>query len=96
VSAPLTATLLAGRVIPATFAAQLRAANDAPAGSPLTRTPKMSFPYRGEPQPGKAIPGTVNGACTSPASCDGQETCWLAANTPSDCQPMLTLVPIDT
>jgi hypothetical protein len=83
-------------VTPGSFGAQVRARNGAAAGSPLTRTPAASGAASGAPQPGNAIRGSDSSRSARRASCAGHDVSCIAACTPSDCQPMLTLVPMAT
>jgi hypothetical protein len=90
------ATLPAGSVTPASLGAQTRAASGAAAGSPLIRRPEASGAASGAPHPGKAISGNDRSRCARRASCAGHDVSCDVASTPSDCQPMLTLVPTAT
>src|SRR5688572_11306476 len=96
VVAAAIATLRAGSSTPGRLGAQLRLPAGAPAASPERRTPDARGAASGERQPGALMRGSLIDRPASFESCAGHDDSWVAAMTPSDCHPMLTLVPMAT
>lgn len=96
VLAAAIATLCAGSVTPASFGAQDRLPGSVAAPSPESRLPEASGAMNGERQPGDATSGIDCDRLASIASWLVHDCCCEPAKTPSLCQPMLMLVPIDT
>lgn len=96
VSAALIATFSTGSFTSARSGAQDSVDTSAPAGSPLIRRPEASGAASGERQPVPLMYGWVRSCPASSASWAGHDVAWDAATTPSDCQPMLMLVPTAT
>jgi hypothetical protein len=96
VRAPSIATLPVGSVTPGSLGAHWRERNGRPAASPERRRPVDSRVSSGAAQPGYAMSGSESSRCASRASCAGHEVRCVPECTPSDCTPMLMLVPMAT